>query len=108
MLILECGMMSPRETRVLWGRGRPQHRVSLQRTQQQKVPVGRASGRGNYEFLIGTKQHRNKVSHRKLKDESIGQIMLCLIPMLLVTFLPLMHSSIGVVEGREKVFEAKG
>ena len=67
MLVLECGMMSQR---VLWGRGQPQCQVTPQRTQQQKVSVGRVSGRGNYEFLIRIKQHKNKVSHRKLKDES--------------------------------------
>ena len=70
MLILECGMMSQSVTRVLWGRGQPQCQVPLQRTQQQKVSVGRVLGRGNYEFLIKIKQHRNKVSHRELKDES--------------------------------------
>ena len=67
MLILECGMMSQRAMRVLWGRGWPQCQVTL----QQKVSVGRVSGRGNYEFLIKIKQHRNKVSHRELKDESV-------------------------------------
>ena len=72
MLILECGMMSQRVMRVLWGRGQPQHQVTLQRTQQQKVSAGRLLGRCNYEFLIEINQHRNKVSHRKLKDESIG------------------------------------
>ena len=41
MMILECGMMSQRVMRVLWGRGRPQRQVALQRTQQQKVSVGR-------------------------------------------------------------------
>ena len=52
MLIVECGMMSQRVTRVLWGRGQPQCQVALQRTQQQKVSVGRVSGRGNYEFFF--------------------------------------------------------
>ena len=70
--MLECGMMSQRAMRVLWGRGQPQCQMTLQRTQQQKVSVGRVLGRGNYEFLIEIKQHRNKISHRELKDESMG------------------------------------
>ena len=88
MLILECGMMSRRMTRVLWERGWPQCQVTLQRTQQQKVSVGRVSDRGNYEFLIETKQHRNKVFLKELKDKSIRQITLRLIPTFLVTFCP--------------------
>ena len=81
-------MMSQRAMRVLWGRGQPRCQVTLQRTQQQKVSVGRVSSRGNYDFLIEIKQHRNKISHRELKDESMGQIMLRLIPTLFVTFCP--------------------
>ena len=65
-------MMSQRVIRVLWWRGQPQCQVTQQRTQQQKVSVGRVLGRHNYEFLIEINQHRNKVSHGKLKDESIG------------------------------------
>ena len=51
MCILGCGMMGQVATGVLWGKGQPQHQVTLWRTQQQKVSVGRVSGRGNYEFL---------------------------------------------------------
>ena len=65
-------MMGQRVMRVLWGRGWPQCQVTLQRTQQQKVSVGRVLNRGNYEFSIKIKQNRNKVSHRELKDESMG------------------------------------
>ena len=50
MFILGCGIMSQVAMGVLWGRGWPQHRVTLWRTQQQKVSVGRVLGRGNYEF----------------------------------------------------------
>ena len=60
---LGCGMVNQRVTWVLWGRGWPQHQVTPQRIQQQKMSVGRVSGRGNYEFLIRIKQHKNKVSH---------------------------------------------
>ena len=53
MSILGCGMVNQRTTWVLWGGGgQPQHQVTLQRTQQQKVSAGRVSGKGNYDFFL--------------------------------------------------------
>ena len=55
------------------GGGQPQCQVTPLRTQQQKLSVGRVSGRGNYDFFfVRIKQHGNKISHRELKDESMG------------------------------------
>ena len=72
MLILECGMMSQRANE-----GAVRERLASMSSNTAdnlaaKGVRGRVSSRGNYEFLIKIKQYRNKVSHRELKDESMG------------------------------------